>query len=61
MEDELLMRNIIDYKQCFHTMMLPFMLTTQILRAAHDALGHNGSTRTYMLVHRLYYWKDLKA
>ena len=55
------MRNIIDTKQCFNTMVLPWILTTQILRAAHDELGHNGSTQTYMLVCRLYYWIGLKA
>ena len=43
-EDKLLMRNIIDNKQCFYTMVLPQVLITQILRAAHDELGHNGST-----------------
>ena len=42
-------------------MVLPRVLVTQILRAAHDELGHTGSTRTYMLVHRLCYWKGLKA
>ena len=42
-------------------MVLPQVLTIQILGAAHDELGHDGSTRTYMLIHRLYYWKDLKA
>ena len=60
-EHKLLMRNITDNKQCFHTMVLPQVLITQILRAAHDELGHNGSTRTYMFIHRLYYWKGLKA
>ena len=41
-EDKLLMRNIIDNKQCFHAMVLPLVLTNRILRAAHDELGHNG-------------------
>ena len=27
---------------------------------AHDELGHNGTHRTYTLLKRLYYWKDLK-
>ena len=61
MEDELMMRNIIDNKQCFHTMVLPQVSITEILRSVHDELGHNGSTRTYMHIHRLYYWKGLKA
>ena len=55
------MRNIIDNKQCFHTKVLSQVLTTQVLRAAHDALGHNGSTTTYAHIHRLYYWTGLKA
>ena len=59
--DKMLMRNIIDNKQCFHTMVLPLVLITQILRAANDELGHNGTTRTYMLICRLYYWKGLEA
>ena len=61
MEDELLMRNKIDDKQCFDIMVLSQVLMTQILRAAHDELDHNGSTRTYMIVWRLYYCKGLKA
>ena len=60
-EDELLMRNIIDNKMCFHTMVLPQVFTTQILKAAHNELGNNGTTRTYKFIHRLYYWKGLKA
>ena len=60
-EDKLLMRTIIDSKQYSYTTVLLWILITQILRAANDELGHNGTTRTYMLVHRLYYRKGLKA
>ena len=60
-ENKLLMRNITDNKQCFHTVVLPQILTAPLVRAAHDELGHNSSTRTYILVHRLYYWTVLKA
>ena len=60
-EDELLMKNIIDNKQCFHAMVLPWLLITPILRAANDELSHNGTTLTYMLLCGLYYWKGLKA
>ena len=35
-ENELLMSNIIDNKQCFHTVVLPQVLTTQVLRAVLD-------------------------
>ena len=27
---------------------------------AHDELGHNGTHRTYTILKRLYYWKELK-
>ena len=35
-------------------------LTAQILRMAHDELGHNGTHMTYTILKRLYYWKGLK-
>ena len=39
---------------------LPRALTAQILKMAHDDLGHNGTHRTYLVLKRLYYWKGLK-
>ena len=39
---------------------IPRALTGQILRMAHDELGHNGTHRTYTILKRLYYWKGLK-
>ena len=36
------------------------LLTAQVLKMAHDELGHNGTHRTYMLLKQLYYWKRLK-
>ena len=44
----------------YKTIVLPRALTAQVLRMAHDDLGHNGTHRTYMLLKRLYYWKGLK-
>ena len=32
----------------------------QVLKAAHDLLGHNGLGRTYAAVKKLYYWKGMK-
>ena len=32
----------------------------QVLKAAHDLLGHNGIGRTYAAVKKLYYWKGMK-
>ena len=39
---------------------LPRALTAQVLKMAHDDLGHNGIHRMYMLLKWLYYWKGLK-
>ena len=49
MDDELLMTNITDNKQCFHTMVLSRMLTARMLRASHDQLDHNISIRAYSI------------
>ena len=38
-EDKLLRRNIIDNTLCFHTMVLPWVLITLILRAAPEEFG----------------------
>ena len=40
---------------------IPRDLSKVVLKLAHDNLGHNGSTRTYMIVRRNYYWKGLKS
>ena len=36
------------------------LLVFQVLRAAHDELGHNGFPRTYAAVKRVCYWKGMK-
>ena len=49
-----------DNKQRFDAIVVPVHYTLALLRLAHAELGHNGSTRTYMLLRRLYYWKGMK-
>ena len=46
-ENELLMRKVIDGGHEFHAIYLPSILIFQVLRTAHDDLGHNGFPRTY--------------
>ena len=58
-KDKILKRYIIDGDNTYETTVVPRALTTQILRMAHDGLGHNGTHRTYTLLKRLYYWKGL--
>ena len=60
-QNKLLKRYVIDGDKTYKTVILPRALTTQVLKMAHDDLGHNGTHRTYnMLLKRLYYWKGLK-
>ena len=39
---------------------LPRALIAQVLKMAHDDMGHNRMHRTYMFLKQLYYWKGLK-
>ena len=59
-QNKLLKRYITDSDKTYETIVLPRALTAQILKMAHDDLGHNGTHRTYVLLKRLYYWKSLK-
>ena len=44
----------------FLPIVLPCVLIGHVLSLAHDHLGHNGISRTYALVRRLYFWKGMK-
>ena len=55
-----LMRYVQDGKQTYEVTILPHSSTSEVLRHAHHELGHNESTRTYMMIKRVYYWKGLK-
>ena len=59
-EHELLTRKVVDGGHEFHAIYLPSALVFQVLRAAHDELGHNGFPRTYAAVKRVFYWKGMK-
>ena len=59
-QNKILKRYVIDGNNTYETVVLPRALIAQVLKMAHDDLGHNGTHRTYMLLKRLYYWKGLK-
>ena len=59
-QDKPLKRYVTDGNHTYKNIVLPRALTAQILKMAHDNLGHNGTHRTYTLLKRLYYWKGLK-
>ena len=59
-QNKILKRYVNDGNNTYETVVLPRALTAQVLKMAHDDLGHNGTHRTYMLLKWLYYWKGLK-
>ena len=59
-KDNVLKRYVVDGNNTYETVIIPRVVTAQILWMAHDNLGHNGTHRTYTLLKRLYYWKGLK-
>ena len=48
-------------EQTFFPIVLPRMLIGHVLELAHNKLSHNGISRTYAMLKRLYYWKGMKA
>ena len=60
MKDKILKRYVLEGDNTYETIVVPRALTAQILRMAHDELGHNGTHRTYTILKRLYFWKGLK-
>ena len=59
-KDKILKRYVLEGDNTYETIVVPRALTAQILRMAHDELGHNGTHRTYTILKRLYFWKGLK-
>ena len=57
----LLHKKINDNKQVFETLVVTPSCAPLLLYLAHNEMGHNGSTRTYMQIRRNYYWKGMKA
>ena len=59
-ENELLTRKVIDGGHEFCAIYLPSVLIFQVLRTAHDDLGHNGFPRTYAALKQVFFWKGMK-
>ena len=59
--DNILKRYVLEGNNTYETTVIPRALSRQILRMAHDELGHNGTHRMYTMLKRLYYWKGFKT
>ena len=49
-QDGVLIKHTTDNKHIFETIVLPKHYTLAWMKLAHDELGHNGSSRTYMML-----------
>ena len=58
--NDILKRYVTEGDETYETTVIPRPLIGQILKMAHEDLGHNGTHRTYTMLKRLYYWKGLK-
>ena len=45
--------------ELFHALVIPITFSKYILHQVHDALGHNGTARTYWCLKWSCYWKGL--
>ena len=59
-ENELLMRKVVDGGHKFRIIYLQNVLVFQVLRTAHNDLGHNGFPRIYAALKKVFYWKGMK-
>ena len=55
--NNILKRYVTEGDSTYETTVMTRALIGQILRLAHDELGHNNTHRTYTVHKRLYYWK----
>ena len=60
-ENDILKHHLIFNKQTYYPIILPRMLIGHVLELAHNKLGRNGSSRTYSMLKRFYYWKGMKT
>ena len=60
-ENDILKHRLILNEQTFYPIVLPHMLIGHVLELAHNKLGHNGISRIYAMLKRLYYWKGIKT
>ena len=47
--------------QLYFPIVLPCMMIGHVLELAHNKLCHNGISRTYAMLKRLYFWKGMKV
>ena len=60
-ENDFLKRCLTLNGQLYYPIVLPRMMIGHVLELAHNKLGHNGISRTYAMLKRLYYWKGMKV
>ena len=59
-EGDTLKRKVTEGSETWGAIVLPKVLTEPMIYRAHDMLGHDGTTCTYLLLRKLYFWKGMK-
>ena len=60
-EGDILKRRVEISSKPYLAIVVPKLFIEPVLFQGHNLLGHNGFNCTYATVHRLYYWKGMKA
>ena len=59
-EGDTLKRKLTEDSETWGAIVLTKVLTEPLIYRVHDMLGHNGTTHTYLLLCKLYFWKGMK-
>ena len=60
-QNNLLKRYVTDGDNTYETVVLPRALIAQVLKMAHNDLGHNGTHRTYMFIQKVILLERVKT
>ena len=60
-QNKILKRYVTDGNNTYETIILPRALIAQVLKMAHDDLGHNGTHRMYMLLKMIVLLERIKT
>ena len=60
-ENNFLLRSIVDNGHIFEARVIPKLLVDVVLHLGHNQSGHYGYKRTYTAIKCLYYWKGMRV
>ena len=55
----ILHKKVIDFNSTFSSVVVPKIIIKYLLPTSHDSLGHDGATKLYYFLKRLYYFQGM--